>query len=178
MGGYTVRFARCGLWTLTCIVIALVLPGCSKESEHAPTVRPMTRSTPRPMSLEEMRPKVSVGPRPAGTREDPFIGEAVIMGIAHPPNKPPQLLVKHREIPYFMIPMQMTVFVSQTLIDGLSDGDRVRLYFARTDDVPSGFTAAQMWHGHELFRVEKISDLSTSTVAGNHSNNSSERTHR
>ena len=145
-----------------CTVLALL--GCTTaDSERAPN--PARRPS-RPISFEEMKPRSSAGPQPAGTRQDPFVGEAVIMGIAHPRNKPPQLLVKHREIPHFMGAMQMTVFVAPNLIEGVSEGDVVRLYFARTGDVPHGFTAAQMWFGHELFRVEKLPDSSASATSG------------
>lgn len=146
------------LSALMCAAAILGL-GCTSDTPRRPE-----RVPPRPATFEDMKPKASAGLQPAGTRDDPFVGDGVIMGIARARNKPPQLLVKHREIPYFMVAMQMTVYVAPPLITGLSEGDFVRLSFARADAAPAGLTTDQMWFGHELFRIEKLSDSSPSAT--------------
>ena len=146
-------------------VILAAIVGCSTQPEQPP-------QPPEPTRFEDFLPKESSGRRPAGTREDPFIGDAVIMRLGQPENGLTRVSLRHRAIPYLKQAMETSLWVRPELVEGISDGDFVSLHFERVIDGtetariyrdwkrvgPTYGPIPYIWFGYELFRIERIPD--------------------
>lgn len=154
----------------TLVSIVALAAGCSsqpKTDETSPL--DLTR-------LEDHIPVDSSGRRPAGTREDPFVGIGVISAIIPAPNEGlVRVDIAHRPIPYFKNAMKMGVYVQSDVVEGVNEGDFIRLEYAKLID---GTRAAiefkkakevraaakpararpHVWFGYELFRITSIPD--------------------
>ena len=125
--------------------------------------------------LEDYIPKTSTGRKPAGTRDDPFVGEGVIIRILKPEKSGlVRVALKHRAIPYFKRAVEAAFYVPQSLLEGVHEGDFVNLYYARLlDGTPAALAYARalkqkptdatehiphVWFGYELFRMTPIPD--------------------
>jgi hypothetical protein len=112
-----------------------------------------TKTPLRHVRAEELVPKHSSGRKPAGNRSDPFLAEGVIERIVRWKGRLPQILLKHREVPYFMVRMEMALTVSEEVLKDISEGDAVTAAFALKSD----------GSGYELFRIERADDSITRT---------------
>jgi hypothetical protein len=136
------------------------------------------RSDARPsgtLKFEDHLPLESKGRRPAGTRDDPFIGIGILKSVIPFANEGLlRIDVAHRAIPYFKNAMDMGVYVPPEVVQGANEGDFVRLHYAKLTEntraaiefekaLKVGLEKAtwrrpHVWFGFELYKITAIPD--------------------
>jgi hypothetical protein len=135
--------------TLTSLAVLL---GCGTRS-----VDDMVTAEPPGARLADFVPAESSGRRPAGTTDDPFVGDAVVVRVTRSHRSgSTRLVLRMRAIPYFRVGSEAPLDVPDDLARGVSDGDIVRLYFA--NDRPASATTTYRWFGYSLFAINVVPD--------------------
>lgn len=98
----------------------LAIGGCQQK--------PPAKQPPRWFYVTDAnRPVPTPGRVPAGTADDPFVGEGVIVRLFRDPEHP-YILLKHKDIPNFMVPMLMEAPVPGVkVLDGIAEGMKVKV---------------------------------------------------
>lgn len=157
------------------IAISVGLSGCfSAEPKEIPH---------QLRSLKEFVPENSSGRAPKGTREEPFIGEGVILELLpRASGELTRINLKHRPIPHFKRAMEMGIYLRPEIVEGLSEGDFIRLYYAalRPGSPEAALYATMLkmdresarreklphvWFGYEIFKIERIPDAEVALSA-------------
>jgi hypothetical protein len=154
--------------------------GCS--TDDAP--KPPTRHIGHAKKFEDYLPPNSTGRRPAGTRDDPFIGRGVMMAIGQRRDGLIRAGIRHQDIPHFKLAAEMGVYVTADTLGSARDGDFVLLYFAelrqgtperaayeRVTSAGDHSAILPYQHfGYELYRIKVVPDAEgrTWSPAQNH----------
>lgn len=114
-----------------CVTIALLAASaCNSGDKHQLTRDPRAGARLQKRCAEHM-PRESTGPRPTGTRDDPFIGHGVVFAVHDVSPGLVRVGIRHQPIPYFKIAAEMAVNVPRAVAARISPGDFIQLKYAR-----------------------------------------------
>jgi hypothetical protein len=156
-------------WKLLALAIILASVG---GAACTPAGSPVQKT--RKQRFEDHIPPNSTGRKPAGTRDDPYVGIGVVFGMKDVSAQLVRVGVRHRPISYFKKAADMAVNLPRHIVADVREGDLVKLYYARMDEnSPVAIAYRQVlkgqepkdpgpypyvYFGYEVFRLEVIPD--------------------
>jgi hypothetical protein len=146
----------------------LFVSACSGGDGHQTPSEANTRARMQRRCAEHM-PRTSPGPRPAGTADDPFVGDGVVFAVHDVSAELVRVGIRHRAIPHFKIAAEMAVNVPRAVAAAVSPGDFVQVKYARLpDDSPlKTLYASGAWPdtpvqyvycGYEIVAIDVVPD--------------------